>query len=296
MGKSVCVVMINYKTPYITIEGINSALKAINDKSYIVVVDNNSNDGSFEKLVEHYKTNKKVVVIESSDNAGFSSGNNIGIRYALKNNTDFILLLNNDTEIDRRMVDELVTKADENTVTVPKMYYFADKNRIWYAGGCINKYTGRISHIGIDEMDNGQYDQDRYVDFATGCAVLIHSSIIRRIGMMDESYFMYVEDVDYSLNMKKHNIEILFVPTAKLWHKVGASSGSKSNITVYYGNRGRFMLMNKYNFSIMAKLYFYLTRLILITKGYLLNTNDRLILTAFLDFKKGVIGKTDCKN
>lgn len=293
MSKTVCIVMINYRTPDITIEGVNSALKAINNESYIVVVDNDSKDGSFDVLSDYYKNNKNVVIIESEDNAGFSAGNNIGIKYAMKNKADFILLLNNDTEIDHNIINELISRADEKTVTVPKMYYFKEENKIWYAGGHINKFTGRMTHIGENEQDRGQYDKECYVDFATGCCMLIPMSVIMKIGLMDESYFMYVEDVDYSLNMVKHGINILYVPSAKLWHKVGSSSGNKSKLTVYYGNRGRFMLMNKYNFSITAKICLYNTRIILLIKGLLTNTNEKYIFRAWIDYKRGRTGKVE---
>ncbi len=291
MKDKVCVIMINYNTPKVTEEGIQSALRIINNYSTIFVVDNASQDDSYENLKKRFATNNQVVVVRSEYNGGFSAGNNIGIKYAIQNKFDYVMLLNNDTEVDADLLMELMANSDDHTVTTPKMYYFSEKNKIWFAGGKINKFNGRITHIGENEIDKGQYDDAKKIDFATGCCMLIPISVINKIGLMDESYFMYVEDVDYSLRMKKNNINIVYVPTAKLWHKVGASSGSKSKLTVYYGNRGKFMLMRKYKFLFSAKSFFYVTRFILLIRGILKNSNDKYIFKAWTDYKRGIVGK-----
>lgn len=288
--KSVWIILVNYKNPELTIECVESLRKSKSDNLHIVVVDNNSPDDSYEQLIEELPNE---IIIKSEENNGFSAGNNIGIKYALENDAEYIMLLNNDTVIDETMVEQLLNNSDDFTVTVPKMYYYSQPETIWYAGGTINRKTGKTYHIGENRHDDGSFNEQKYVDFATGCCIMMSRAVIEKVGLWDESYFLYWEDVDYSFRLAEAGIKILYVPEAKLWHKVNASTGSSSPLTVYYSNRNRMYVMKKYKFPITAWIYFYLTRLIYLMKNVFMKNDNQYILRAMKDYRDKKTGKSE---
>jgi len=288
--KNVWTILVNYKNPELTIECVESLRKSKSDNLHIVVVDNNSPDNSYEQLIEKLPNE---IIIKSEENNGFSAGNNIGIRYALEHDAEYIMLLNNDTVIDEAMIEQLLNNSDDFTVTVPKMYYYSQSETIWYAGGTINKKIGKTYHIGENKSDDGTFDEQKYVDFATGCCIMMSRAVIEKVGLWDEAFFLYWEDVDYSFRLAAAGIKILYVPEAKLWHKVNASTGSTSSLTVYYANRNRMYVMKKYKFPITAWIYFYLTRTIYLIKNFSLKNDNKYIIKAMKDYRNKITGKCE---
>lgn len=286
----VAIVVVNYRQPELTIDCIKSLKKMKNTNWFAVIVDNDSQDGSYERLCEDCKDCE--VVIQSGKNNGFASGCNIGIRYALEHDAEYVMLLNNDTVVDVNLLDRLLEVSNNTTVTVPKMYYYDRPNTLWYAGGYIDMVKGTSFHYGENEVDDGQFDEPHEVSFATGCCMLIPKSVLNTVPLMDEAYFLYFEDVDYSLLLKQHGIRILYCPEAKLWHKVSVSTGKNTKLMEYYINRNRMYFLKKYKFSIIAKLYTYATRAIKYIRGKVTHGNETIILRSYLDFRKGNMGKT----
>ena len=218
------------------------------------------------------------------------------MQYRKKNGAEYILLLNNDTMIDDNMITYLIEKCDDHSVCVPKMYYFYDKELIWYAGGKISKSKGLAIHIGIGKKDNSKYDKEIDVDFATGCCILIPIKVIEKVGLLDEIYFMYCEDLDYSIRLKENNIKIKYIPNAKLWHKIGASAEKKSKLNEYYSNRNRFYIIEKYKkyFSITAYYYALFTRYLRILQSKIKkNDTYKTIIKAIKDYKNEIMGKVE---
>lgn len=290
LENKVAIILVNYN-------GIEDSLKcidSINESTCIkdiniLFVDNASKNDETLIVKDRYPS---VITFRSDINGGFSYGNNIAIKYALEKGYEYICLLNNDTVIDKHMIELLRDKCDSNTATTCKMYYYSKPNVINYAGGYFDNIRGLSLHIGLDEVDSGKHDISKEVDFITGACIMLHKKTIEKIGLLDESYFMYWEDDDYSKRLSLNGIKMLYIPKAKLWHKVGASSGNKSKLTVYYGNRNRFYFLDKYNFSSIAKTYTFITRIIKCIIGYIRNTNDKYILKAYKDYKKGIRGKS----
>lgn len=233
------IILLNYCNYDLTLECIESIRKSTYHNYEIIVVDNNSPDRSGDKLA----CLKGISFLQLKDNLGFAGGNNKGIDLALSIGCTYIMLLNNDTMIADTMIEELHSKADENTVTVPKMYYYnvnGEKDIIWYAGGDLKYKSADGIHIGGRQKDSKQYSIERKVTFATGCCMFVHKAILEKVGYLREEYFMYVEDTDYSIRLNKSKIDILYVPTAILWHRVSASSGGEmSRFIVYYVVRNR---------------------------------------------------------
>jgi hypothetical protein len=281
MNTKLAIILVNYKNPDITIDCINSIRKSSYKNYEIIVVDNASKDNSLEKL------NKitDIILLKSETNKGFSAGNNIGIRYAIKAGFDYVLLLNNDTIIDKDLLKILMKYASPDKVLIPKILYFDKPDYIWYDGGKIDYLRGCAKHINMGKKIDEANNNITSVDFATACCLLLSVTIIKRIGFLPEEYFMYSEDFDYSLNLKRNNIPIKYIPEAKLWHKEGTTSGGKhSLLTIYYSSRNRLYILDKYNFSVEAKLITRVTLLIKFLYGLVFNNNYRIIKKAYIDY------------
>ena len=277
----------------LTIECIKSLQNSNIDNLTIIVVDNCSPDNScniVKTYVEESKA-KNVIVLVSKENNGFSAGNNIGIKYAIDHDADYVLLLNNDTVVDPEMVSVLQKNCNDERITVPQIYYFSHPDILWYAGGKIDYKKGRFYHIGENESDINRYNKKCKVDFATGCCLMISKSVIQKIGMLYEPFFMYCEDVEYSLRLQRAGISILYCPDAKLWHKVSSTSGSKSKTNLYYGNRNRLYILKMYDFAFSAWVFTISTRIIYYIRGLITHSDERIIGRAIKDYYKGILGK-----
>ena len=284
------IILVNYKQPELTAKCVESIRNSKNITPFVVIVDNCSKDDSISILSK--LENDHTILLKSEENNGFAAGNNKGIQYALDNGADFIMFLNNDTEIDPYMIDILLSYCNEQTAVSPKMYYYDEPGKIWFAGGKYLSKTGRFVHIGESELDSDNYKSLTKCDFLTGCCIMLSSETIKKVGFLDESYFMYMEDVDYSIRLKQNNIQLLMVPEAKLWHKVGSSSGGeKSESAIYYGNRNRLYLLNHYHFPLFIRIECFVSRLLLLIKALLKNTNEKVIYYSIKDYINKKTGK-----
>ena len=213
----------------------------------IIVADNNSSDNSLKVLYEK-KKEVDFELLELAENRGFSAGNNAGIRLALELGTEYVLLLNNDTLVERDFLKRLMeAKADlpVNSVMTSTILYADDKEKIWYAGGSYNLRTAKVSQLGMGK--GWQPVQDRVVEvtFASGCCMCIPAAVIRYVGLLDESYFLYEEDTDYCFRLWRKEIKIYYVPKAIIYHKVSSSTSKTKKIS---GTTQYYMIRNKYFF------------------------------------------------
>ena len=191
----------------------------------ILVVDNASEDGTGEAVRNAFPG---VEYLQNSSNLRFAGGNNAGIDYALHHGAEYVLLLNNDTIVEPEFLSHLIGIAAQRAAAGmfgPKIYYYHEPKRIWFAGGKIAWWQGWLSHIGIREHDRGQYDEIREVDFLTGCCLMVKREVVERIGKLDERFFLYGEDVDWCLRATRAGFKLLYVPSATLWHKLSVSAG-----------------------------------------------------------------------
>lgn len=184
------IILINYKNPKITLECVESLIRLQSSDYTIYVVDNAADEntkGEFERSILF----QYIKYIPSKDNLGFAGGNNIAIQRALDDGCDYIMLLNNDTVVDSSFLDEMKRYCNSKTVVVPKIYYFDEPSVLWYAGGIINWISGDTHHTGAGKVDDGSYDKVEKVEFASGCCILMNKNVIEKVGMLDESYFMF---------------------------------------------------------------------------------------------------------
>ena len=213
--------------------------------------------------------------------------------YAIEHMYTHIMLLNNDTVIAPEMIKELLERCDSSCAVTPCMYYYDKPEVIWFAGGRIDRKRGVVVHKFQNTVQKELQEED--CGFATGCCFMMTVDVAERVGELRDEYFMYCEDLDYSIRIARAGIRIRFIPTAKLWHKVGSSSGSESSsIGVYYGTRNRLDIINRNQdiFSWTALPYTYITRyikaLIYRLKGA---KTAGLFVRAMRDYRKGISGK-----
>ena len=291
----VLVIILNWNGLEDTVECVESLGKIAYPDSRIIVVDNASQGDDVTLLRERF--GDLIHVIENDRNYGFAEGNNIGIRYALDHHKpDYVLLLNNDTVVAPDCLDELVTAAEVSPdigIAGPKIYYYDFAGRrdvIWAAGGDIHRwrrwvYRGR----GWNDDDLPEYQRSSCVDWVSGAAMMIKRSVVNRLPALDSRYFFGDEDVDYCLRARRQGFEIVYVPTARVWHKVGVSrekleaAGRRDgpgfvNLYSYYRLIRRNFPSHVYAYHLL------LLPVILLQWGasYLVRRRDRATLVAFL--------------
>ena len=281
MGNT-AVVLVNYNGLEDTKACIESILKSSIECS-IVVIDNASKEDDGSKINQF---NSNITVIRNSDNLGFAGANNVGILWALEHDFEYILLLNNDTVVDRDMIRLLLEETNEETVAVPAMYYFSAPKELWYGGGKINRYTGNCEHLNLDHKQQ--------VSFATGCCMLLSREVINKAGLLDERYFMYCEDLDYSIRLAKKHIKILYIPEAKLYHKVGRTSGgSGTPFSDYYITRNRLNCIRQHSdcFTRFAYPFSLISRYIRAMEGRVRKREFKAFLEGIKDHKNDKWGR-----
>ena len=244
MHPKVFIVVLNWNGYQDTLECINS-LKAVTYSNYrIVLVDNDSTDGSEALLRERFPD---IDIIQTGHNLGFTGGNNIGMRYALDNGTDYILLLNNDTTVHKEFVTELVPIAEADKTAgmlCPKIYFHDRPDIIWYAGASFHSWLGWGRHRGYNDRDRGQFDLTEETERPTGCSLMVSRAVCEKIGLLREEYFCYCEDLDWGMRAQNAGYKIMYVPASKVWHKVSRSTGVGSATPLYYSVRNMFMCLD----------------------------------------------------
>lgn len=224
----------------------------------VIVVDNASPNDDPAIILKQFP---QVIFVRSDQNLGFAGGNNLGIRKA---SGEFILLLNNDTEVDPGFLEPLVDKlqSDPNIGAVsPKIKFFSNPDTFQYAGlSEMNPYTIRSHGIGFRMKDSGQYDKDRLTAFVHGAAMLIPVSVIRKVGMMAETYFLYYEELDWGIRISNAGYQLWYVHNSVVYHKESMSTGKLSPLKTYYMNRARILYLrrNVHGFNFMVAVLFQL--------------------------------------
>ncbi len=250
------IVIVNWNGKDVTLECLDSLAHVTYRNVKIVVVDNASSDGSVQAIREGHP---EAVVLEQQINLRFAGGTNAGMHYALEHGAEMLCLLNNDTTVHPEFLTHLVSRmqsAPDIGVVAPKIYYESDPELIWFAGGKISMWSGTMRHIGIRERDRGQYDDARDIDYATGCCMLARREVIGRVGMLDESFFMYTEDADWCMRMRRAGYRIVYEPGARVWHKLSVSAGGHLS---FYKMKNKFLSNLRFFFryaSLPQKLVF----------------------------------------
>ncbi len=246
MGNKVYIILINYNGYNDTIECVDSLKVITQTKFKIIVVDNKSTDNSFERLKRNL--DKDVILIEAESNNGFSAGNNIGIKYAMEHGAKYVLLLNNDTIINEDFLTPMLefSKKNNNCGCIScRINYNDERNKIWYDGGNFNYYFCRTDHNNFNK-EYSKYTGFNETKFVSGCCMLLPINVIEKIGLMDERYFLYVEDTEYCLRIKQNGYKLYWDSNHKIYHKVSSSTKYISRAAQFYEIRNRLLLKKTY--------------------------------------------------
>lgn len=236
--KEVAIIILNWNAYDDTLECLKSLEHLTYPYFHVFLVDNASQDGSFDKLQQDYKNGKlnvPITFIQTGANLGFAGGNNVAIKEAYNQGYQYFWLLNNDTVVHPNALTPLVETLEKDRqvgIVGSKIYYYGT-NKIWFAGGKVNTWTGTTKHIGIKEEDVGQYDEIKEVDYITGCSLCFRKETLETVGYMVEDYFLYYEETDWNLKASNNGLKIIYNPRSVIYHKVSISSGGESNPSPY---------------------------------------------------------------
>jgi len=254
MNKDIAVITVTFNTP--VIEDFLSSLIKQKNKSFHLFITNIS---SKNKEIESPGISSTIIL---SENKGYAYGVNRGIEKALTAGYTRFLIINDDTFFKEDFIEKVIDTFDKHPSSLigGKIYYAPDHeyhrsrykesergNVLWYAGGSIDWAHIFTPQRGVDEVDKGQYDKSQEVDFITGCLLGFDKNVVDKVGLWDESYFLYFEDTDYCVRAKRSGIKLLYDPSVVIWHKVSQSTGgSGSTLHQKYQNKNRVRFGLKY--------------------------------------------------
>ncbi|MDP1864705.1 MAG: glycosyltransferase family 2 protein [Thiobacillus sp.] len=246
----IAIIILNWNGANDTLACLDSLTSLTHPNFNVIVVDNGSSDDSLA-LLRPYRAPYPLTLIETGANLGFAEGNNVGVRAALETGADAVLLLNNDTVVDPYLVSAFVDAAKlhpEGGVFSAKIFYHAEPDKLWYAGAKWLADEQHFQHVGIGEIDDRKrYEDVVETDYASGCALFIRAEVINKIGLMDPKFFLTYEESDWCYRARAADFKCLFVPGAKLWHKVSASFGGvESPLQIYFYSRNILLWAERY--------------------------------------------------
>lgn len=240
----VSIIVLNWNGLADTQECLRSLQKVTYPSHEVILVDNASSGDDVRQLTNEF--GDSIRIIRNEKNYGFAGGNNIGIRYALDHSSpDYVFLLNNDTVVAPDFLDEMVKAAETDPaagILGPKMYYYDFDGRndvIWTAGGKIQWWHPWVyDAFGHNDNNLPQYQTLRTVDWISGAAMMVKRQVLEQISLLNTEYYFGTEDVEYCLKARAHGFKCLYVPTARVWHKVGRSRSKRgpsfADLTDYY--------------------------------------------------------------
>ncbi len=241
-------VTLNWKRPLDTIACLQTLEAQTYPRLHTIVVDNNSGDGSVEQI---QAACPKTSVIANSENSGFARGMNVGIKQALSDGADFIFILNNDTLLSPTTIERLMHRYKSDIgILAPLIYYANPSHIIWSGGNQLNHWLLETKKGLRGQPDKPNWPEFILQDFVPACGLLIPRHVFTQVGYFEEQFFMYYEDMDFCLRLRRAGFRILVVPQAKMWHKVSLSSGGQDSPTerywmahssiVFFGKHARF--------------------------------------------------------
>lgn len=247
MNEKIGVVVLNYKVAKLALKAVDSILKSSYKNIHVYLVDNNSKDGLEELVKEQYKDEKQLTTLFLKDNTGYTGGNNVGIKAALKDECSWVMLFNPDAVVQKDTIEIMHKRAIANNAQIinPKIY-FADSKIIWFAGKVFDKLNVLGHHRGVDEEDSGKYDQEEELEDGTGCALLIKDEVFEKIGLLDEQYFLYYEESDFIYRARENGFKVMYIPSAIVYHDNAKSTGLGSPLQDYFITRNRMLFAKKF--------------------------------------------------
>lgn len=230
----VYVVILTYNHVEDTLECLKSLKGQTYPRSVTVVVDNGSSDDTPAVVRREFPD---VQVIETGQNLGVPWGYNIGFSVALEAGAQYVLMLNNDTTVSPEMLRQLVDAAEADDsigITMPQVLYYDSPNEIWASGARRRKFPPAIVTVGGGNQAQSPLEPSRSIEFAISCGILIHRRAFERAGLFDPGYFFFFDDWDFSERVRAHGLKILYVPAARMWHKVSRTTRQQGRQALFY--------------------------------------------------------------
>jgi GT2 family glycosyltransferase len=261
----VAVVVLNYCGEEDTAACLSSLGEPSRARLAVILVDNGSPDGSGDRLRRRFP---ELEYVQTDANLGYTGGNNAGIARALEIGFDYVLVLNNDTLVEPGAIDRLVETAESEEgvgAVGPKIVYADDPERAWFAGGKLDRIRAVGRHLPDRPPPGAAGFRPAEVSFLTGCCMLLPVPVIRRVGMFEEEYFMYLEDADLSLRLAAAGYRLIYEPRARILHRVPLAVASPAPYQIEYRDRNRRRLVRSH-FGPLERAafasFFYPTRLV----------------------------------
>jgi GT2 family glycosyltransferase len=241
----VAVIILHYGDVQDTIDCLLSLRRIAYQQCHVIVVDNSAIQHEGDRLERRF--GGWLSVLRNPSNLGVAEGWNGGIRYALEESDPaYVLLLNNDTVVAPDFLSELVRVADEQGAAAcgAKVLRHDRPRTLEHAGGRLHLWLGRTTLQGQGQVDLGQYDRVREVDWLSGCCLLVRTEALQSVGLFDARYFTYFEDADWCLRARRKGHKVFFVPTAVVWHKGATNRISLGKL--YFMARNHVLFMRKH--------------------------------------------------
>lgn len=192
----------------------------------------------------------RVRLLESAVNLGFTGGCNLGARAALDDGATHLLFLNDDTTVAPDFLDPLVRALDRDPslgIATPKIYFHGQERVLWAHGARLDPWTGRSVHVGVYRKDEGQFDGIREVPRVTGCAMMVRRDFVERVGLLDDRFFIYSEEVDWCLRARRRGYRLAVVPESVIWHRGHRTTGRLGRPFIAYLQARNHLLMLRKN-------------------------------------------------
>jgi len=279
----ICGVVLNYFSHVDTITCVQTLMDQ-NELEKIIIVENSANNIELRVLKDIFKDNGQVEILEPSQNLGFSGGVNLAINYVIDSSFDAFLLLNNDTLVPPNTIKHLANGLMDKgfDLAAPIIYCYPKQHKIWAKGYYYNRFAGLITQRKISFIPGTIF-------YLSGCCVLICRTVFEDIGLLDTSFFMYGEDVEFCFRALQHGFRIGIVDKAYIYHKGNVSSQFNSLFYEYHINRCHFLLCHKlYKNKMEQRLSFLIKTFSLAMRAFLRSYKYKN-LNAFLGYKQAIL-------
>lgn len=250
----VFIVVLNFNSYMDTKECLNS-LENIDYKNYeVVIVDNSSVDGSFEKLKNEFRDYK---ILRTNENKGYANGNNLGMEYALKNGAEYICVLNNDVVVESNFLSKIIDAMVDKNVGIagPCICSYNNRENIQAMGANINLYTGLTQAKNKGKKYSSFENKNIKVDYLGGACFVVKREVIDKIGLIPENYFLFFEETEFCLSTARSGYELICVCSSKIYHKGSSTISKYSGLSYYFLNRNRVIFMRR-NANVFQMLIF----------------------------------------
>lgn len=282
----ISIVSVQYGHPEVTLEMIQSLKKISYPNIEIIIVDNASPSGNPDIVKEKYPD---IIYIKSDENLGFAGGNNLGFNVA---KGKYILMLNNDTEVEVGFLEPLVEKMENNPnigIVSPKIRFYHSPDTLQYVGyENINPITQRGGAKGFGEKDKGQYEEDAEAAYGHGAAMMIPVKVIKEVGLMADVFFLYYEELDWAHRIRNAGYKIFYVHNSLIYHKESISTGGRvSALRAYYMTRNRILYLRR-NFSGITFLFALIYQMLIAIPKNMVTNIIKGGPKFFLPYNKGI--------